>query len=241
MNITIIGAGVVGKATGEGFKRFGHVVTYRDKGESPVVEDTRIYFICTPEDAVPDIVEKLREANGYTVIRSSVLPGTTSHLQEQFSMPLFHNPEFLREAVAEDDFLYSERTIVGYSWQSDTTGLHKREIEKLYNSIGKSVVWCDPIESEMAKLITNCHLATLISFWNELKVLCDSLEVNSHRVARLVTLDSRISWYGAYKHGARYGGRCLPKDIDQILGLARDLSITLPLLEAAKNQNTGVA
>ena len=250
MKIQIVGSGVVGVATGKGFARFGHDVTFVDidpevkrklqgfKFQTTHDLKADLYFICVPEKAVAEVVESLLHAN-IIVIRSSVPPGTTDALSRNYSnRPIWHNPEFLREATAEDDWLYEEYTLIGSPDVYINAGREGcPELEELYASIGREVVRCRAAESELAKLLLNSHLASLISFWNEAQRLADAAGVNSHRVAKLVTLDKRISKYGALKHGAPYGGRCLPKDLEQLLDFGLEHGVDATLLSEVKNVN----
>lgn len=234
MRINVIGAGVVGKATGEMFKRFGHEVEYSDKGDMlPLEADFR--FICVPESNVEEIVEGLKNYPGVVVIRSTVLPGTTRLLTEKYQRVLYHNPEFLREVVAEDDVLNERYSIVGVPTNADrfTMEVYPNFLLKLYSSVGKVLYVVTSEESELLKLVTNAYLSTLISFWNEVSRLSYRLGVNSHILGKLAVMDGRVSPYGALKHGKPYGGKCLPKDMEQILGIGMDL----PLLSAVKYVN----
>jgi len=242
MTLHIIGAGVVGKATGEGFRRFGCKVVYTDKGEDHASVEASLHFICTPEGAVPDIVaefaDKRRAAHlkHRVVIRSSVPPGTTQDLQESCvssGVMLCHNPEFLREAVAESEFLHADRALIGVTYSEAEFAM----LANLYRSMQIPVIFCASQVSETVKLLTNAYLATQISWWNEMKGICDGLELNSHQVARLVAMDSRVSKYGAYQHGKPYGGACLPKDVDQVLELQKLDQLATTILEAVKNIN----
>ena len=45
----------------------------------------------------------------------------------------------------------------------------------------------------------------------------------------MVENDSRISTYGALRHGAPYGGHCLPKDMEQLRLLAEQRGVN-PLM-----------
>lgn len=239
MRIHILGAGVVGRATGRGFERFGHEVLYSDKGDDHNAVRSDITFICTPEGVVPEVVRGLRgQGKGPVAIRSSVPPGTTMRLEQETGgrLALCHNPEFLREATAEADFLETPTAIVGYT-SPDSCGT-RDVLEGLYDAMGKTVLVCDATESELLKLLNNAHLASLISWWNEAAALCRALGVNSHHLARLmVENDGRISSYGALRHGAPYGGMCLPKDMEQVLHVAESLGVVMPVLTAVRQVN----
>ena len=97
MNIQVIGAGIVGRATDESFSRFDHNIVFCDIDTEKILELQRldfdvydkpvssadIHFICTPEGIVENIVDQLTRIDGLIVIRSSVLPGTTKRLAEK--------------------------------------------------------------------------------------------------------------------------------------------------------------
>ena len=241
MKIQIIGPGVVGNATGVGFARFGHSVIYRDKGNA-ISNLADIHLVCTPEEAVPDVVRELVTlVSTPIVVRSSTSPGTLRKLAHELDRALWHNPEFLREAVAEHDFLNSAYTLVGYAGPGDEDDFLQNcdALDALYGTMNVHPLYCAATESELAKLATNAYLATQISFWNQMQWLAEELGVNSHQVARLVALDSRVSPYGAFMHGKPYSGPCLPKDVAQLLALSLSdpEPVPTPLLEAVQRIN----
>ena len=72
MLVHIVGAGVVGTATGKGFERFYNQVIYSDiDGWARQHENADLHFICTPEKTVPTVVQTLtdHEVSGDVVIR----------------------------------------------------------------------------------------------------------------------------------------------------------------------------
>jgi len=236
----IIGPGVIGAATGEGFRRFGNEVVYTDKGDRHSEVEADAHFVCTPEAVASDVVRELAKpgspsSQGLIVIRSSVPPGTTEQLAGELNRDIVHYPEFLRASVAEFEFLDSDYAVIG-----NTTPYHNlplRRFVDLLQAMGKTVHLRTSTESEVLKLITNSYLATNISFWNEMKGITDALGVNSQSVARLAILDKRVSRYGAVQHGAAYGGACLPKDLAQMLDLGNRLGVQAPLLRAVQKVN----
>lgn len=240
MKLHIIGRGVVGSATGSLFSRFGYQVLYTDKGDDHAAVRAAIHFVCTPEGVAPDVVRELMHGipwvdvpNEGVVIRSSVPPGTTAGLARELGFPFQHNPEFLREATAEADMLESQYIVIGGPVSS------RWSLHSLYQSCGKEILWASSTETELLKLVNNAWLSTQVSFWNEVKSIADNLDVNSHHMARLmVKNDSRLSPYGALRHGQAYGGHCLPKDINQLLAVCERLGLSGDLLTAVKTVNT---
>ena len=245
MKIQIIGAGTVGRATGEGFSRFGYHVVFVDIdqkklarlrregfeiSEKPTLAD--LHFICTPENVVEKAVEQLREIQGLIVIRSTVLPGTTVRLIKIYERHISHNPEFLRAATKYWDFLNPYRVVIG-----ECCNPHGNLLEQLYKSFRVPIVRVDPTTSEMIKLASNASLSCYISFWNEIYNICERIGVNSHVVGKVSSMDKRISEYGASMHGRAFGGDCLPKDLEHLIDLSKKVGYTPELLKAIKKIN----
>lgn len=248
MRIQIIGAGTVGYATGEGFDRLGHEVIFHDVDESLLdkladkgyntsdsLTSGEVNFICVPEWEVENVIKDLEAVSGLAVIRSTVKPGTTKHLMEEYGHHIVHNPEFLREASADWDFMNPDRVVIGECCKK-----HGDLIEELYKPLRTPIIRVNPTTSEMVKLASNAHLSTLISFWNEIHLLCEKLGINSHKVGMISSMDHRISRYGASMHGKPFGGFCLPKDLQQLIDISDKLNVSPKLLNAVKEINEGM-
>ena len=166
-------------------------------------------------------------------IRSSALPGTCRRLSKRFGRHIGHNPEFLREAVAEYEFLNPPGIILG-----DCCEEHGRLMHKLYEPFRVPIHHTDPATSEITKLAVNGYLACQISYWNQVKLLAEKVGVSSHQVGMLaIHCDDRVSVYGTRMHGRPYGGRCLPKDLQQLIELCHESDASAFLLEAVRDIN----
>ena len=97
----------------------------------------------------------------------------------------------------------------------------------------------NPVTAELIKVVHNAFNATKISFWNEIWQLCQELVVNADDIAPTVARSSEGSINPLYgiKGGSPYGGDCLPKDVDGIIKVGRDLGIDLHLLESVREVN----
>ena len=246
MDINIIGPGVVGKATGEAWKRFGHNIEYTDVGESFYIASD-LFVICTPEDAVESALSALEAQtsdmmSADIVVRSSTPPGTVKRLAEKFGVGMWHNPEFLREATAEQDVLQATYALIGYAspGEDEVSSVPCETLDEIYAATRVAPFYCSSTESEFVKLATNCYLATQISFWNEIKRIADKVGLNSHSVAKLATLDPRVSSYGADMHGKAYGGKCLPKDMRHMEELGYEHGLASFILGTVQDINLKV-
>jgi GDP-mannose 6-dehydrogenase len=193
-----------------------------------------------------------REEHPYhlVVVRSTVPPGTTrehvipqieSSAQTQLGLEIgvCHNPEFLREKFALDDFLHPGAVVIG---EADKTA--GNQLESLYSSFGSPVARCSLETSEMIKYTSNLFNATKISFFNEIDRACKAVGVESEDVSRLMPrlalgLRDDLKEWGIYG-GRAFAGMCLPKDLEAFISFMKTKGTDLPLLSAVKKVNERV-
>jgi len=246
LKIQVIGAGVVGQATGRGFARLGHEVYFYDVDEKVieslegegyqrgiVIRGADVYFVCVPEGVVKETVASWSQPGRLIVIRSTVPPGTAEGLAKVHTCHVCSNPEFLREAVSEYDFLNPPGIIIGACCEE-----HKDLLRELYEPFRKPIQFIPRKVAELTKLCVNGYLACQISYWNQVKLLADKLGINSQEVGMLASYgDARVSTYGARMHGRPYGGKCLPKDLTQLINLSIKLGSPHYLLGSIRDIN----
>lgn len=267
MNILIIGAGVVGQATGRGFARYGHQVAYSDidgaraaalRAEglealtlSEAFNRDRVWnfvMVCTPEGVVDQVVRQVMGLVGPwpptgdipvgpIVIRSSIMPGQLEKLVEKYRWPMVFNPEFLRAVTSEEGFLKEKFAVIGYP-EPLWFGRAAVGLEVAYRAMQKTIIKVPAPVASFAKLANNSFLAACISFWNEMHDLAGAEGINSHEVGALLsTIDERMPEYGAKMHGQPYGGTCLPKDIRHLIEIAGQHNRVPALLQAVEAVN----
>jgi UDPglucose 6-dehydrogenase len=244
MHIQIIGMGIVGKAQASVMQKLGHQVTGCDVVPGnfagiPIVDkpvkNADLTFLCPPEKVVPSVIENLVSSkihNPY-VIKSTVPVGTTQAMMEKNNVHILHNPEFLREATFIEDALNQEFVIIGECCKE-----HGDELEELYKPLGVDIIRTNPTTSEMVKITLNNYLSTLITFWNEIDKVCASYHLDTREVASLVKNDKRVSEYGTAFFGQPFSGKCLPKDLNQLLAICHSRGIEAKLFETLKEINT---
>ena len=197
MNIGIIGQGFVGNAVYQKFKNYYNVKTFDIKGQihcnsnEQETLDNEIVFICLPTpmnkdgSCHTDIVEKsIKRVVEFgvakiIVIKSTTPPGTTEKLNKLYSsVDVVFNPEFLTEANAVDDYNNQKRIILGGPRKSTTRlkPLFSKAFPKAH------IIKTDSTYAEMIKYITNCFLATKVSFANEMYDICEELGVDYDKV-----------------------------------------------------------
>jgi nucleotide sugar dehydrogenase len=243
MKVQIIGVGVVGGAQAYLCSKLGHEVLGFDpsqqtfeyaKMEKSYTRDADVTFVCTPETAVLGVIEKLMKQNvqGLYVIKSTVPSGTTASLMNKLDIHICHNPEFLREENAYYDVMHPNAIVIGQCCPE-----HSEVLRKLYAPMGCPIVISNPTLTETTKLTLNSYLATLITFWNQVSTVSENLHIDIKELAGIVRLNPRVSAYGTDFFGSPFGGKCLPKDLAQLIEVVKGSKANPSFLEAVRDYN----
>ncbi len=191
------------------------------------------------ESVLASILSKLTD-NTIIVIKSTVPPGTTDHLQQKLVLdagrrnPVIYNPEFLKEGDAVRDFQRPDRIIIGSRAEAAT-----EVMKRLYETFilnGHRLLVMSPRGAELSKLAANAMLATRVSFMNSLAGLCEATGGDIGEVREGIGTDSRIGM--AFLHaGPGYGGSCFGKDLRGLQAVARVHQRELSILSATEEIN----
>lgn len=263
MNIGIIGNGFVGSAIAEGFKLYCDELRIYDSIPERATHSlgdtaaTDLIFISVPTpmkdlhsrrsdlSILESTFKKLSELDcrADIVIKSTVPVGTSIAMQNKNpNLNVCHSPEFLTARKAKIDFITPSRNIVGYTHDKDVA----KRVAKLYKTRfpGVSCLTMSSGESEMVKYMANCFFATKVSFFNEMYLLAQKLDLNWESLLEGVLSDGRIgvSHYDVPGHDEDFGfgGTCFPKDINALINLMKDNNINPHVLEGAWKQNMNV-
>ena len=244
MKVAIIGSGVVGHATGKGLAQMGNDVVFYDVNSRTIerlereglsvahsleeaVERSQVLILCLPTPPSAEgfdlsylyrVVDRLESLirDHMIIVRSTVLPGTTRELASILPAErLLYIPEFLREAYALEDFLNPHRIVIGA--QSEAAF---KVGETLYRGFRAPIIKTDWETAELGKLVSNSFLASKISFFNEVWLLCRKLGIDTTKIETIAALDARIGLYGV-KGGTPFQGACLPKDTEAMIRFAK--------------------
>jgi GDP-mannose 6-dehydrogenase len=174
------------------------------------------------------------------VLRSTMLPGSTAQLVEEFLSDLttvrllrvYYFPEFMRESTAVADFDDPALALVG---TRDGTPPPSDLMRGLFGEKTAVVDW--PM-AEMVKYACNFFHATKIAFANEIGRVGKQMGINSRRVMELLCQDAKLNLSPVYlRPGNPFGGSCLPKDVRALAHHARLHGLNLPLLENLLSSN----
>lgn len=144
------------------------------------------------------------------------------------------NPEFLREGAAIQDFMNSDRIIIGVD-----NPVAESHLEQLYAPFDRNhnrIIAMDIKSAELTKYAANAMLATKISFVNELSQLAEHLGADIEKIRIGIGSDPRIG-YSFIQPGCGYGGSCFPKDIRALEVMAKNVHYPMPLINAVDKAN----
>lgn len=261
MRVGFLGMGIVGTATALAFEKVHQLFSYDKYKEGyltlkEVANNAEVIFLCLPTPMRPsgeidltsiyESVGNLNELLGpkdetVMVIRSTAVSGSTNWLGKMFPRRKFAvNPEFLTEKNAEADFLKSERIVIG----AEEDAVFEK-VKQVYVEAGFHcpIIKTTFKEAEFLKYLSNSFLATKVSFANEMYEIAQTLDIDYDRVKELLLLDSRIGKSHLNVPGPDgldprgFGGRCLPKDLNALIYLAREHHVRPYLLEEVWRTN----
>jgi GDP-mannose 6-dehydrogenase len=192
------------------------------------------------------IGEALKDKRGFHIVavRSTMLPGTIdttviptleSHSGKRagrdFGVAI--NPEFLREGTSINDFNNPPFTLIGA--ESEETAA---PLGRLYAHLRAPILMVGIREAEMVKYACNAFHALKVTFANEIGMICQSLGVDSHRVMEVFCQDTKLNLSSYYlKPGFAFGGSCLPKDLRALTHKAKEVDLSVPLLNSILASN----
>jgi len=178
-------------------------------------------------------------------LKSTVEIGTTDRLIKTYNKEIVFSPEFAGESKywTPDGFTNDVKQTPFFIFGGKKELCYK--LIEIYTPItgpSKTYRVTDPINAEIAKYVTNTHLAMKVAYCNEIYDLCEKLGTNYYEVRDLWLLDPRTTKsHTAVFTGERgFGGKCFPKDTKAMVKLGEkvgiDLSILKTVLESNKEQ-----
>jgi len=204
------------------------------------------------ESAAENIAKSLKDKKQYhlIIVKSTVIPTTTEKIVKPIlekvsgkkcgvDFGLCMNPEFLTEihrSWTDDssltrDFFTEDRIVIG-EFDKKSGDI----LESLYKPLNIPIFRTDLKTAETIKYVSNCCLASRISYWNEIFYICNKLGIDSVFIADIVGRDKRIGKYGTV-HGLAFGGKCLPKDLQAFISFAEKSGHEPILLKAIHEIN----
>lgn len=262
-DIGLIGYGIVGEAVANGFSvasKGRDRIRWYDKfkpGGLPletVAQESEVIFIGLPtpmkrdgsgidlsiiEQNVAQIAPITSGTDKIIAIKSTVTPGTTRRLAEQYPDSTFcMNPEFLTEARYLRDFLNAPETIIGAD-----KDLTLRRMSTLYSPRfpNSEMILTDPTTAEMIKYARNFALSAKVTIGNILFDACQALGISYDEVRVIFARDPRIgSAHLNVTSDRGFGGKCFPKDLIALMGMYEEMGIDASVMRVIWDYNLSI-
>lgn len=226
--IGVIGQGFVGKATADNFAKRGFSVI-RYALEDPYrankdrVKEADVVFVAVPTPTTPkghqthivEAVIPLTRPGAIVVVKSTVVPGTTTALQKKFpNVTLLHNPEFLSEKTAQKDTDEPFTNVIGMPLKSAT---HTKAAQLVQSIIPRAPfkLICSSEEAEIFKYSHNVNGYMQILTFNLMYDMARHFGAKWEPIAKAIEADPLIpNRYSnpVHKSGRGAGGACFIKD-----------------------------
>jgi GDP-mannose 6-dehydrogenase len=168
-------------------------------------------------------------------MRNVVIPAleSASGLKAGDDFGLCINPEFLREGTAVHDYFQPPKTVIGEIDRASGDVL-----VKLYGHMPCPLIRTDYETAEMVKYADNTWHALKVAFANEIGNVCKGLGLDSHKLMDIFCQDTKLNLSPYYlKPGFAFGGSCLPKDVRALSYKAKQLDISVPIINAILPSN----
>ena len=234
-----------------------------------LVQESDVIFLSLPTPTgvngsldISNVEKMLDEINngveGETVeivIRSTMPIGSMNYLAGKYNkLKLYYMPEFLTERFAKDDFENPWIHIWGNTRKDIKETVKMFEAMKVANvfpSAPKELI-VDSKIAEAVKLFTNSFYALRIIFANEIYDLCAKQGINYETVKTLLCCDTRIGsdfmdFSGNDVHfriaqDGKYGfgGKCLPKDLSEVVEMMCEIDAGYGLLQKVEEINNDI-
>ncbi len=213
-----------------------------------VLGEAEVIFIAVPtpyyldgsgfdESFLRAAIEAIPQPGKTIVLKSTILPGTTERMQEDYPTHRFlFNPEFLTETTADRDMQFPNRQIVGY------TAISRKDAELVMGLLPRAPFEriVSATEAETVKYFGNAFYALKVAYANQMFDLCQKIGVDYEAVKECAKAEPWMGthhWEIFHKGYRGYGGKCLPKDTRAIVQLANRVGVDLGLLKEAERYN----
>jgi UDPglucose 6-dehydrogenase len=193
-----------------------------------------------------ELVLRLSRAAARFQVLSIVTPmrvGSTSALEKKLKANsltslLVCQPMFFTNGCAVEDFNWPDRIILGTPASEAVSAL--KQIFHPLVMRGVPVLVTNYETAELAREATTAFVATKISFINEIASLCEHVHADAVSLSLALGLDKKIA-PRCLQPGAGMGGIFAESDMDSLTGLARENSVDLKILNAAREVNQNLA
>ncbi len=260
--IGFIGQGWIGKNYADDFEKRGYkTVRYAleepYRGNKEKIKECGIVLVAVPtpttpkgfDDSIVRAALMIVAAGTTVVIKSTLVPGTTTSIQKQFpKLFVMHSPEFLSRGTAAYDAAHPIENIVGIPKNSAAFQTRAKAVIAVLPKAPSKIVSAET--AELFKYVHNTSLFARSIYMNVLYDLSEKLGVKWKDIKELIINDPMIAFQDpviAKWHiepnpavGRGVGGDCHIKDFETFSRLYKKLvgdPVGMAMIQAMKKKN----
>ena len=225
MKITIIGNGIVGKATQKTLNK-DHSIRIHDTKQG-IITNYRaadVIFICTPTDDTQEYINDL-QGHPYVFIRSTI----PFNLVKDTDFAVW--PEFLTERTWKQDAVNPLCTICGGSIEQLQVLKEVTKFKKWFQTTNHTAA--------LMKNATNVFYTLKVSYANMLHSLCQENDLSYNELKHCLKQDPRmgnVHWDVPGPDGQKgFGGKCFPANLELMIQQMTDNGLLLEIQKYNKN------
>ena len=228
------------------FKNFNN----RISDDYSIINSVDVVIICLPtplkSNRTPDLkyleicfknLSKINLNEKIVILESTVYPGVTKKFANQLisknssyklgkNIFFGYSPE--RENPGDKSFSYktTPKVVSGYSKEC------LKLMQTIYKTISKKVFSTNTLEeAETSKLLENLYRSINIGLVNEMKLICDKLKIDVHKV--IDTAATKNFGFQKFIPGPGLGGHCIPIDPYYLSWIAKKKGYVPQMLKSA--------
>ena len=200
--------------------------------------DLKYLEICFKNLSRIDLKDKI------IILESTVYPGVTKKFASQLisknssykigkNIFFGYSPE--RENPGDKSFSYqtTPKVVSGYS------DVCLNLMQNIYKTISKKVFSTNTLEeAETSKLLENLYRSINIGLVNEMKLICDRLKINVHKV--IDTASTKNFGFQKFIPGPGLGGHCIPIDPYYLSWISKKKGYVPQMLKSAASINNNM-
>jgi nucleotide sugar dehydrogenase len=251
--VGVLGRGHVGRGVEELFQGHREVVAWDVADDRALPADDlarcEFVFVCVGTPEGPDGSADLSAVHAAlgtipgpkVVLKSTVPPGTTTVLADEYQKDICFWPEYIGESRYHNPF-FAERIVdVPFVILGGPSRITQETVDLLLPVLGptKSYFQCRAIEAELIKYTENTFFASKVTFVNEMRNIASRFGADWHTIREGWLLDPRVSpmHTAAFATDPGFSGKCLPKDLAALIAAASEAGYDPQFLRAIQSSN----
>jgi UDPglucose 6-dehydrogenase len=159
-------------------------------------------------------------------------------LSKEYSVDICMSPEYIGETLGHPMLEPKRDTFLILGGEKEVTS-KIAEFWRYVLHANSCIYQCTAVEAEIIKYCENYWIMQRVAYWNDVYDICSTLGGNFDMVREGLLLDPRLGRTHSfvYPDNRGWGGKCLPKDMNELAYKMRKMETPLTTLEQMIEKN----